>query len=1617
MECTIAFQPTHLGSYVDQLFVQPEGSLPFAVQLAGERHPPGLTLPDVLDCGPTLVGRPAVRRFAFKNTGGQGRCRFTTAVELHRALDAQARETSGIAVHTPDVSSPTSPEAELDDLPVPSPERVAQLPASFWEPAPGSQAAGEPALQLQGGVFSLAPALLDLAEGAAAELRVCYTPSQKSDASATFLAVYDNGEARIFTVQGVGDTARVSIDGLTGSVDVHGRPSLLLDGVLPGHTCRRRLLVTNHSRLRLGLAWHMTPPPDNMQWPPRAPLSADLLEGGSNGLECNRLHLSSPRLFLDAGETAEVTVTFTPGSRHPRPALAAAQLAILDVTDAFDHDQGGENGTSGGGGGGVSSAADASSSRLQVVESFLVEGRCAVFRVSAEPAAIAFGAECAVSETYTALLTLVNESAEAVTFNFLPCVISTGSVVPLPSRGSIPAHGHVRIQVRLRPRRTGEFDARLQCALQGGGLVTVPVLATLTEPPLLISPAALRLGTMRVGRSVTARLTVSNPYSTAACIGFGAQTLDGERLCEDTTSDGDARLASDACPVLVHFSPTVILLAPGEAASVTVSISPVREGTVKLALTAHGAGPSLAVATTGSVFSTHCLFAESELYFPGLFVGKVATTHAVLRNATPVSTRWSWREGVMLPFEKDTPLEAYSMAVSPARGTLAAGEAVSISVNLTPRQEKTGGGVFLLFDIEDVPRPLPLLVRASVRELFISARLLPLAANTAVLPAANETPPPKGAAMPSVDFGDLALQQTACRVLRLCNWGPVATTVFIDAAHLRTVDLVKAGADVEYALVTHVLTPQQLAPPSDRNVPARASGSSATARRSVSHSATPRELGRFASSSSLRTLMRSARVHSAVSVLRQSRGDMMSLAGTGYSSLAQRRTLTGSIVSGQAPVRLQKTSTETAAKVLHRAGTRHGAAFAPAKREIRLPGGSAVDVPIYAYVNGFGLYEDVLVIAGQGVPPLIIPLRVHAAGSPLTTSIGGRGQVTPLLRLPHCAVGARHAENSHTDDIAAHSSRPLSVHNESPLPIAVEWEPCFMPSRAPQAVDLLSRWEEDGVVSGVETGPTGARPTGSGRFRLKLTARMFEGKPDPRVFRVRHQRHIVAPGATAEVLVSFTAVEEGTFYGLLRGRVRVATEEELADHLALTGSLRATALAPRAVLNQTRAQAAEMGVRPAVTPAPRALRMWTDHAPVSKLWESTKAGLGLAPWRVTRRPDLAQLYDVRLLLSGEGVGPALQLSTDSHGLLFEVAANDLEALAEGLASLDTPSWRMSQEQQAGRSRGRRISHGGLDWTLGPHVQGGARAHRTLTLWNTTTVTQQVHAEVMPPFAVYIMAAEAKAVQKDGASGNVGTGQTGLAGVGPQTAGATQGKELLESSITRQKLLEGSLAGILGMTQPVLKASNHELQPLRGPLELLPGSAASIAIGWRPPDGAELVEHMASRHGGSQAPPPVSATRGRRRSSAMRGGLSFLTEAAKPPGAVRRSSVVLAAKKWRAQTKVSEHGPDAAFDIRAALLLRPEVGDVYEVPLKARVLLPRLQASVKRLDFDASLVGSPHVQTLVVENMGRSACNWQAHLENESDPEGRVFKCMPASGYLQASLNKISDTRVVLKVRV
>ncbi|XP_063687721.1 deleted in lung and esophageal cancer protein 1-like isoform X2 [Bolinopsis microptera] len=72
VEYTVTFLPGSLGLHLDELQIIPQGGALTNVPLVGERPPPKLSLPDILDCGYCLVNGTLKTQFRCKNSGGHG---------------------------------------------------------------------------------------------------------------------------------------------------------------------------------------------------------------------------------------------------------------------------------------------------------------------------------------------------------------------------------------------------------------------------------------------------------------------------------------------------------------------------------------------------------------------------------------------------------------------------------------------------------------------------------------------------------------------------------------------------------------------------------------------------------------------------------------------------------------------------------------------------------------------------------------------------------------------------------------------------------------------------------------------------------------------------------------------------------------------------------------------------------------------------------------------------------------------------------------------------------------------------------------------------------------------------------------------------------------------------------------------------------------------------------------------------------------------------------------------------------------------------------------------------------------------------------------------------------
>lgn len=158
-----------------------------------------------------LVGNSRCRTFEFVNNGGDGCFLLLTAEQWEETLQQHAHH------HHQQQQDGTSTNA----APVPAAAAAQAYAANgAWDPA-------ATATQVSSGPFSVSPAYLDLAAGAAGVLTVEFSPQTEGPQAAEYVLVCDNCTAHPLRVEGSGEQVQVELVGLD------GRPWLQQDAQTP----------------------------------------------------------------------------------------------------------------------------------------------------------------------------------------------------------------------------------------------------------------------------------------------------------------------------------------------------------------------------------------------------------------------------------------------------------------------------------------------------------------------------------------------------------------------------------------------------------------------------------------------------------------------------------------------------------------------------------------------------------------------------------------------------------------------------------------------------------------------------------------------------------------------------------------------------------------------------------------------------------------------------------------------------------------------------------------------------------------------------------------------------------------------------------------------------------------------------------------------------------------------------------------------------------------------------------------------------------------------------------------------------------------------------------------
>ncbi|KAJ3178437.1 Deleted in lung and esophageal cancer protein 1 [Geranomyces variabilis] len=537
----VTFRPNSLANFRQIFILSTEvagRSLP--VPFIAQREAPRLTLPAVLDCGPTRAGYDNVRAWNFKNEGGPGR--FLIVPE-HKKVD---------------------PYTVFDTM-----EETAKYATASSPP------------------FDIFPAFLTLKKGETGQIVVRYSPPaleaidplEVEDAAAAMAAreadggrrdevlfklVCDNCTIFDFPLEGLAQDPGIQISGVhrLGGVawdaDAEGLapPGTGSNGCdlyvpfgkqNPGATTLYAVTIRNTSRLRLPFQWNISNAPSDNSG---AAASIDTLATAAAAFQIIPL-----RGWLPPSADMTFEVAFT-----PQETKYFDVRCKLNLLYAEKHQQvvvaPGDNASSTGSLHGQLSGLSSGSAALSV----RCTGQGVPFHVTMSPEIIMIPGVLYTGSTYSTVLHATNESVSDVAFewdaddvneNVLDVRISTTAGVILPWTCS-------SIKLQCLGVFPGTVRGTLNCVVAHGPTIRVPIVATVALAPdaLRFDTALVDFGLLALGslRTVKVALVSTAPITLRWRVNGhkrGASRLDeADRDCHMTYQPSQGTIMPGATQII-----------------------------------------------------------------------------------------------------------------------------------------------------------------------------------------------------------------------------------------------------------------------------------------------------------------------------------------------------------------------------------------------------------------------------------------------------------------------------------------------------------------------------------------------------------------------------------------------------------------------------------------------------------------------------------------------------------------------------------------------------------------------------------------------------------------------------------------------------------------------------------------------------------------------------------------------------------------------------------------------------------------------------------------------------------------------------------------------------------
>ncbi|XP_028403887.1 deleted in lung and esophageal cancer protein 1-like isoform X2 [Dendronephthya gigantea] len=563
MSCQFAvkFAPDSLTDYVDkvQIRTQLDDSLDIAV--LGKRKPPQLTIPTILDCGYCLVGGNKTVVFKCLNVGGPGRFCI-----LHES----------------------------------------EWPTTSWKWSlanPGYLAL-EP--------FCVQPAMFQLLEGEEILLKLTFQPVSAKYYKHEIYMVCDNCQVKRFTIQGVGQTARVqfmSIDGgisqavIGESCDLSANHLVRFSDQNPCTTVRKKMVLKNMSNVPLPFYWKIMKPrmrscknDKNRQFAPEKHSVFSIKP-------------SSGVFQPDVGFQFEVTSSPTEiGDFHSVAHLVLEKIPVSSSAESVQQDE------------------DVTSMKVE----FKLFSK--PFQVMVDPPILIIPGKRLAGKTYKFDVKIKNNSVSKTSYEW-----QTSPVIDIqPKSGDLDIDQEETLELSICATKAGSFSSTVKCDVNySSDPVYVHVKANFEGPLVRVDNADIDFGLVRFSRSALRTVAITNLSEVAAV--WSLKEASPYNLID--IDKGYKEMPSE-----FQFSPHHGVLGPFQRVDVEVVFKPLTCRRVRSVFQCDVVGSEISyIRATAEVQKPEICLLSSNVAFEEIYVDVPIVKEIVLENKTLMFTKVSWK--------------------------------------------------------------------------------------------------------------------------------------------------------------------------------------------------------------------------------------------------------------------------------------------------------------------------------------------------------------------------------------------------------------------------------------------------------------------------------------------------------------------------------------------------------------------------------------------------------------------------------------------------------------------------------------------------------------------------------------------------------------------------------------------------------------------------------------------------------------------------------------------------------------------------------------------------------------------------------------------------------------